>query len=124
MIAHRLSTIRNADKVIVMQKGEVVEEGDHNTLMMSKGTYFNLVQQQNLHQIEEDESLIVKEEEEEELIKRFLSQFSNNTLNEWQQGKVSIPSLTPSVLAAINGKNLNVDDDEDEETKSKIKVIK
>lgn len=48
IVAHRLSTIRNADKIIVMQNGEIVEEGDHNLLMQARGIYFSLVERQNL----------------------------------------------------------------------------
>ena len=54
VIAHRLSTIHNADKIIVMQKGEVIEEGDHDSLMKTQGAYFNLIQQKNLHQMEKE----------------------------------------------------------------------
>lgn len=46
IIAHRLSTIRHVDKIIVMQQGEVVEEGDHETLIKNQGAYFKLVEQQ------------------------------------------------------------------------------
>ncbi|CAF4711215.1 unnamed protein product, partial [Rotaria magnacalcarata] len=53
IIAHRLSTIRRAGKIIVMQKGEIVEEGDHESLMKIQGLYFYFVKQQNLRQIEE-----------------------------------------------------------------------
>ncbi|CAF2002613.1 unnamed protein product [Rotaria magnacalcarata] len=56
VIAHRLSTIRRADKIIVMKKGEIVEEGDHESLMNIQGLYFNLAKQQNLRQPEEVES--------------------------------------------------------------------
>ncbi len=42
MIAHRLSTIRNADRIIVLVNGEIVEQGDHETLMQKKGEYFRL----------------------------------------------------------------------------------
>jgi ATP-binding cassette subfamily B protein len=42
VIAHRLSTIRKADKIIVMDKGNIIEEGDHNSLLASKGTYYDL----------------------------------------------------------------------------------
>ena len=39
MIAHRLSTIRNADTIFVLKNGQVVEEGNHETLLHQKGTY-------------------------------------------------------------------------------------
>lgn len=42
IIAHRLSTIKNADRIIVFDKGHVVEEGIHETLMDIKGHYFEL----------------------------------------------------------------------------------
>lgn len=42
IIAHRLSTIKNCDKIYVLEKGQVVEEGNHKDLLKSKGYYFNL----------------------------------------------------------------------------------
>jgi subfamily B ATP-binding cassette protein MsbA len=42
VIAHRLSTIRNADRIIALVNGKIVEEGNHETLMAKKGEYFRL----------------------------------------------------------------------------------
>lgn len=46
IIAHRLSTVINADKIVVLDKGVVLEEGLHNLLFNKKGHYFNLWKQQ------------------------------------------------------------------------------
>lgn len=42
-IAHRLSTIRNADKILVMEAGEIIESGNHESLMANQGRYAQLV---------------------------------------------------------------------------------
>jgi ATP-binding cassette subfamily B protein len=42
IVAHRLSTIQHSDKIIVMQKGEIKEEGSHQELLKQKGLYYNL----------------------------------------------------------------------------------
>ena len=46
VIAHRLSTIRNADLILVLNKGILIESGNHEELMAIHGQYFHLNQQQ------------------------------------------------------------------------------
>ncbi len=46
VIAHRLSTVRNADQIIVLEKGQVAEVGTHDELIERKGNYYNLIRNQ------------------------------------------------------------------------------
>lgn len=46
VIAHRLSTVKNADQIIVLDKGKVIEIGNHNQLVKHRGAYFELVKNQ------------------------------------------------------------------------------
>ncbi|MGN0218137.1 MAG: peptidase domain-containing ABC transporter [Bacteroidaceae bacterium] len=48
VIAHRLSTIRNAHQIVVMDKGKIVEIGNHDTLMKQQGHYYKMVNSQNM----------------------------------------------------------------------------
>lgn len=46
VVAHRLSTVRNADQIVVLEQGRVVEIGNHQALIARKGAYYNLVKNQ------------------------------------------------------------------------------
>ncbi|WP_339694146.1 ABC transporter ATP-binding protein [uncultured Roseivirga sp.] len=48
VIAHRLSTIQHADEILVMQKGEIVERGNHQTLLQQNGVYTKLINMQSI----------------------------------------------------------------------------
>lgn len=54
VIAHRLSTIRNADLIIALEKGEVVEYGTHNELMHNQRLYYELVTAQQRKENKEE----------------------------------------------------------------------
>ena len=50
IVAHRLSTIKNADLILVMNKGNVIEKGTHEELMKNKGFYYELFISQYQHE--------------------------------------------------------------------------
>jgi ABC-type multidrug transport system fused ATPase/permease subunit len=56
VIAHRLTTIRNADRIYVLDKGQVIEQGTHKTLMAQEGgKYREMVHAQQLDKMEDDQ---------------------------------------------------------------------
>jgi ATP-binding cassette subfamily B protein len=62
VIAHRLSTIKNADRIIVLRDGKIIEEGDHDSLLASGGHYAELYntyfRHQSLEYIEQSRELL------------------------------------------------------------------
>ena len=50
MIAHRLSTLRKANRILVVDKGRIIENGSHEELMALKGKYYKLIQIQSMSQ--------------------------------------------------------------------------
>lgn len=46
VVAHRLSTVRGADKIVVLDKGKVMEEGTHTDLIERQGLYYQLIKNQ------------------------------------------------------------------------------
>ncbi|MGN6179119.1 MAG: ABC transporter ATP-binding protein [Mucilaginibacter sp.] len=54
IIAHRISTIKNADKILVLDEGRIIEQGHHDDLMEKRGTYFELYEKQLLEEAEEN----------------------------------------------------------------------
>jgi ATP-binding cassette subfamily B protein len=46
IVAHRLSTVKNADQIVVLDRGAIAETGTHKELVEKKGAYYNLVRDQ------------------------------------------------------------------------------
>ncbi len=109
-----------------MHKGEVVEEGDHYSLMRAQGKYFGLVEQQSLRQVEEDEG---SDFEKQEVIKMLLPEQSNLDHSNIGRDRCStIGSLTPSISGKLNGRkdstDVNLEKENNDENVKTTKVIK
>lgn len=46
VVAHRLSTVKNADNIVVLEGGRIIEQGTHSELALKEGAYFELVKNQ------------------------------------------------------------------------------
>lgn len=122
-IAHRLSTIKNADKIIVLVRGEIVEQGTHAGLVEEKGLYAKLVAAQEIDQKKEEDGEVVSPRAEK-VAKPATSSTSDETgthdvetgssvsMNNWQiikeisklnaaELKFTIPGLFASVGAGM-----------------------
>lgn len=66
VIAHRLSTIRNADLIIGLENGQVVEQGTHEESMKNKGLYYELVMAQTQKEEEHSDSESDDEDDKED----------------------------------------------------------
>ncbi|CAF1273098.1 unnamed protein product, partial [Didymodactylos carnosus] len=101
IIAHRLSTIRNANKICIIDNGCIIEQGDHETLMMNKdGKYYSIVKLQESENINKD----ISNEEQEldgEVIVHDRRRSSNSSITDKtapEQKKTSSNSVTKTML--------------------------
>lgn len=79
-IAHRLSTIKDADNIVVMSQGKIIEQGTHNELLKLQGAYHSLVTAQAIAAVTADDGGSSSEEDEIELIKRQASNHSGTAV--------------------------------------------
>ncbi|CAF1681406.1 unnamed protein product, partial [Adineta ricciae] len=108
VVAHRLTTIQNADYIYVLEKGSVIEEGTHDTLMMKDGgKYQTMVEKQQIHKFTVDENVpsekfIGKGEKQNLERNRLLSELETADMNR----KSSLPIARESMflrLLLMNG---------------------
>ncbi|CAF1034859.1 unnamed protein product [Adineta steineri] len=106
IIAHRLSTIQNADLIIGLEHGQVIEYGTHYDLMEQKGLYYNLVTVQNKNEEEKNvDDDISDQEEDDEIEKEFIRKKSVH----------HVVTKRTSVLSDIFHANIDEDDDDEED---------
>ena len=99
-------TIRNADKIVVIDKGQVIEEGDHDSLMNARGTYYDLVEQQGFEQ-----------HTSEVIMCDTLTDEHRIGLEQVQ--KPNISSLALSIKTSSDDKKRNQEDTEEDDVKIK-----
>ncbi|CAF3335982.1 unnamed protein product [Rotaria sp. Silwood2] len=107
VIAHRLSTIRNADLIIGLERGQVVESGTHDDLMEHKGLYYELVTAQ-IEKEKEKEADPDIDREDDEIVREFIRRSS------------SYRRFSKQSSISINDSDNN-DDDNDETTSDALK---
>ncbi len=120
IIAHRLSTIRNADRIIVIDKGEVIEEGNHDSLMNAQGVYYNLVEKQNWCSTKQQKEEF--EENKNEIINQIVL-IDEHEIDVERTQTANITSQTPSSKVSLYNKKRNqegaAEDDVEIENKKK-----
>lgn len=80
VIAHRLSTIRNADNIIVMSQGAIIEQGTHAQLIAAGGAYARLVQTQDLGEQSSHDGESEKEAKDSDYVEKVTTTLSNQRI--------------------------------------------
>ncbi|WKY04625.1 hypothetical protein Q1695_005549 [Nippostrongylus brasiliensis] len=110
VIAHRLSTIKNADKIIAMKAGEVVEFGTHDELLANKGLYYNLVNAQTFTDAVDNVNAHRDEDEDVEMMQKRASLISR---------EISVQTVNDMQLRIRGATMMTGDDQPTDDTKEK-----
>ncbi|KAF3926092.1 hypothetical protein ABW20_dc0110077 [Dactylellina cionopaga] len=97
IIAHRLSTIKNADNIVVMSQGKIVEQGKHDELLENKGPYYQLVEAQKFQE--------TKERPEEDEADEKLAEVAEDLKLQRTRTKASLAEVDPEDLEIANRLN-------------------
>ena len=102
VIAHRLSTIKNADIIVGLDRGQVVEYGTHDQLMQKKGLYYELViaQSEKEKQKEEEKAKGIDSDQENETEERLANEAAMKTRPRRQSRRMSLIPRRFSIISA------------------------
>lgn len=98
VIAHRLSTIKNADIIVGIEKGQVVEYGTHNELMQRKGLYYELVTAQS----ENDKSKIKDDDSDTDVLPKIHPAHQSSEKNHSKNNPTSVAALRRASLISTH----------------------
>ncbi|ORX55901.1 P-loop containing nucleoside triphosphate hydrolase protein [Piromyces finnis] len=103
VIAHRLSTVKNADLIIVLEKGSIIESGTHDELMALKQYYYNLVKNQEI-KVEEEK---IKDEIEMENENENENEYSTTDINKSQESNLNEIDRNQNISSRSQSKSLS-----------------
>jgi ABC-type multidrug transport system ATPase subunit len=116
VIAHRLSTIKNADIIVGLERGNVVEYGTHNDLMQRKGLYYELVTAQSEKEKEKERDNDKEDEMDEALARKAAESIKNRPRRMSIMGRrssiVSVKSITSDVVSE-SGNDVDTTDEKE-----------
>ncbi|KAI1819258.1 ABC transporter [Xylaria intraflava] len=107
-IAHRLSTIKDAHNIVVMSQGAIIEQGNHNDLLLKQGAYYNLVTAQNIATVQTpgNEGDDEKESDDAQLIQKTSSDQSGGRYSEDPDDNIAARLKRSSTQGSISSRIL------------------